>query len=161
VVSDLSGKLALDEAPVQLRVLDHRGLAGAPVVLDVLESEVEDLSKHAQEFALIEVVRSEQKPVRYALSTEDFDKAATDRPMAEVLRDAPTGRAEEGEQQPRRRGRPRKSADGGTRTRTEQPRDFDMAALRAWAASNGMSVPTRGRIPADVVRQYKDAMGDG
>jgi hypothetical protein len=154
VVSDLSGKLALDEAPVQLRVLDHPGLAGAPVVLDVLESEVDDLSKHAQEFALIEVVRSGQNPVRYALSADDFDKAASDRPMAEVLRDAPTGRAEEVEPHSGRRGRPRKS-EGGGRARPE--RDFDMAALRAWARSNNVDVPQRGRIPQSIVDQYKAA----
>jgi hypothetical protein len=154
VVSDLSGRIALDEAPVQLRVIDHPSLAGTAVVLDVLESEVDDLSKHAQEFALIEIVRSEQKPARYALSVEDFDKAATDRPMADVLRDAPTMRAEEGEQQPRRRGRPRKS-EGGGRARPE--RDFDMAALRAWAKSNNVDVPQRGRIPQNIVDQYKAA----
>src|SRR5687768_11667046 len=99
--------MALDEAPVVLRVLDHPELGGSPVELDVLESEVDDLSKHARNFALIEVRRSGQEPLRYALNAEDFDKASTERPMVDVLRDAPTVREEV---EPRRRGRPRKSA---------------------------------------------------
>jgi hypothetical protein len=154
VVSDLSGKMALDEEPVKLRVLDHPELGGSPVELDVLESEVNDLSGYAKEFVLFEVRRSGQGPVRYALNAEDFDKAATDRPMADVLRDAPTGRAEEVEPHSGRRGRPRKSERGG-RARSE--RDFDMAALRAWARSNNVEVPQRGRIPQSVVDQYKAA----
>ena len=31
--------------------------------------------------------------------------------------------------------------------------------IRAWAIDNGISVPARGRIPGDVERQYKDAVG--
>jgi hypothetical protein len=156
VVSDLSGKMALDEAPVVVRVLDHPELGGSPVELDVLESEVEDLSKQARDFALIEVRRSGQEPLRYALSAEDFDKAATERPMADVLREAPTVREEAG---PRRRGRPRKSAEGAP-SRGKSDRDFDIAALRAWARSNNIEVPQRGRISQSTVEQYKAAMGE-
>jgi Lsr2 len=158
VVSDLSGKMALDEAPITLKVLDHPALGGSPVQLDVLESEVEDLGKHAKEFVLVEVMRSGQQPLRYALEAEDFDKAATDRPMADVLREAPTVRIEAAE--PRRRGRPRKSAEGAP-SRQRGERDFDIAGLRAWAASNNIDVPQRGRIPGDIVAQYKAAMGEG
>jgi len=118
------------------------------VLLDVLESELEDLSKHAQEFALIEVMRSGQNAVRYALNAEDFDKASTDRPIADVLRDAPTVRPEEREQR-QGRGRPRKSTD--TAPTRGRERDFDMAALRAWASSNNIQVPQRGRIPQHIV----------
>jgi len=148
--------MALDEQPVVLRVLDHPGLGGPPVELDVLESEVEDLSKNARDFALIEVRRSGQEPLRYVLSAEDFDKAATERPMADVLRDALTVQEEA---EPRRRGRPRKSAEGAP-TRGKGGRGFDIAALRAWARSNNIEVPQRGRIPQSTVEQYKAAMGE-
>lgn len=33
----------------------------------------------------------------------------------------------------------------------------DPAAVRAWAASNGLKVSDRGRIPASVVEQYRTA----
>jgi hypothetical protein len=35
--------------------------------------------------------------------------------------------------------------------------DFDPAAVRAWAASNGLEVSKRGRVPAAVVEKYKAA----
>lgn len=35
------------------------------------------------------------------------------------------------------------------------------AAVRAWARENGLDVPARGTIPADVVDAYKAAHGDG
>lgn len=36
-------------------------------------------------------------------------------------------------------------------------RDYDPKAVRAWAASNKVTVPERGRIPAEVIDQYKAA----
>jgi hypothetical protein len=33
----------------------------------------------------------------------------------------------------------------------------DTAAVRAWAASNGIELSTRGRLPKDVIQQYRDA----
>ncbi len=45
--------------------------------------------------------------------------------------------------------------------RRGQPRDagtgFDPKAVRRWAESNGIKVSPRGRVPADVVQQYRDA----
>lgn len=38
-------------------------------------------------------------------------------------------------------------------------RDYDLAQLREWAGSNGVVVPSRGRIPQAVVEQYKSAGG--
>ncbi|MDR3360241.1 MAG: Lsr2 family protein [Bifidobacteriaceae bacterium] len=35
--------------------------------------------------------------------------------------------------------------------------DFDPAAVRAWAASNGIEVSKRGRVPTAVVEKYKAA----
>ena len=34
---------------------------------------------------------------------------------------------------------------------------YDPAAVRAWAAGNGIEVSPRGRIKADVVERYRDA----
>jgi hypothetical protein len=35
----------------------------------------------------------------------------------------------------------------------------DPKLMRAWATDNGISVPARGRIPADLERQYNEANG--
>ncbi|MDR1188818.1 MAG: Lsr2 family protein [Bifidobacteriaceae bacterium] len=35
--------------------------------------------------------------------------------------------------------------------------EFDPAAVRAWAASNGIEVSKRGRVPASVVERYHQA----
>jgi len=37
-------------------------------------------------------------------------------------------------------------------------RDYDIAALRAWAKSNKVAVPPRGRIPSEIVEKFKAAM---
>ena len=34
---------------------------------------------------------------------------------------------------------------------------WDPALVRAWAAENGIEVPTRGRVPAGIVEQYQAA----
>ena len=34
-------------------------------------------------------------------------------------------------------------------------RDYDPKAVRKWAESNGVDVPARGRIPADILERYK------
>lgn len=50
----------------------------------------------------------------------------------------------------------------GSRPGTRSPRRrttnlADPAAIRVWAASNGITVSSRGRISADVIRQYHEA----
>jgi hypothetical protein len=51
-------------------------------------------------------------------------------------------------------GRARQSRRGRTR-KVDGP--VDTKAVRAWAASNGIDVSSRGRIPAGVLQQYRDA----
>lgn len=36
-------------------------------------------------------------------------------------------------------------------------RDYDPKAVRAWAQSNNVELPARGRIPADVLQKFRDA----
>jgi hypothetical protein len=52
------------------------------------------------------------------------------------------------------RRRPRPSSP-----RSASGRDYDIAALREWAGRKGIRVPQRGRIPRDVVAQYKSESG--
>jgi hypothetical protein len=54
----------------------------------------------------------------------------------------------------------RKVSSGRGRRRASSnssARDFDPKAVRRWAQSNGMEVPTRGRIPASLIEQFKAA----
>jgi|ERR1700712_757703 hypothetical protein len=37
--------------------------------------------------------------------------------------------------------------------------DFDPKTVRAWAAEHGIAISARGRIPADIVAQYQQAVG--
>jgi Lsr2 len=48
-----------------------------------------------------------------------------------------------------RRSRPYSSSSSGGQV--------DTKAVRAWAASNGIELSSRGRVPADVVEKYKSA----
>src|SRR3954447_9794038 len=43
--------------------------------------------------------------------------------------------------------------------RSAPGRDYDIADLREWAGRKGIRVPQRGRIPRDVVAQYKSESG--
>ena len=60
----------------------------------------------------------------------------------------------------------RRGQSTGTRRKTaasttsrKAQRDYDIVQLRKWARSNGVDVPSRGRIPQAVVDQYKAAGG--
>ena len=47
---------------------------------------------------------------------------------------------------------------GGTRRRAVRVETaVDTRAVRAWAASNGIKLSPRGRIPTDVIQQYRNA----
>lgn len=51
---------------------------------------------------------------------------------------------------------------GGRRTasapsRGKASRDYDPKAVRAWARSNDVELPARGRIPAEVIQRFRDA----
>jgi hypothetical protein len=44
-----------------------------------------------------------------------------------------------------------------TRGRSSAPSDYNPAEVRKWAESQGITVPPRGRIPGDVIKQFKAA----
>lgn len=54
-------------------------------------------------------------------------------------------------------GRARRATRGPSRLVERRPTPVDTRAVRAWAASNGVSVSPRGRIPATVVEQFRAA----
>ena len=40
-------------------------------------------------------------------------------------------------------------------TNGKAKRDFDLTQLREWAGANDIAVPSRGRIPQAIIKQYK------
>ncbi len=53
----------------------------------------------------------------------------------------------------------RRARSGRTMSSRSTMATRDPKVIRAWATENGIAVPTRGRIPGDVERQYNDASG--
>lgn len=49
----------------------------------------------------------------------------------------------------------RRAAATPSRGGGKASRDYDPKAVRAWAQSNNVQLPPRGRIPADVIEKYK------
>ena len=84
--SDLSGQLAPDpEALAAITVVDHPDVEG-PVRIDALPEELAQLGKFGLAAVTLEVTMpGEEEPTRHVLTTANFAKLATDRPMAEVL----------------------------------------------------------------------------
>ena len=46
---------------------------------------------------------------------------------------------------------------GGSRSTAAATRDYDPKAVRAWAASQGIEVSQRGRVPAELVAKFQEA----
>ena len=87
--SDLSGQLAPGpEALARITVVDHPDLE-APVRIEALPEELEQLGKFAIRAVTLEVTMpGEEEPTRHVLTVANFGKLSTDKPMAEVLEGA-------------------------------------------------------------------------
>lgn len=53
----------------------------------------------------------------------------------------------------------RRDRTGKVAVKPKVERDYDLAAVREWADTNGIEVSRRGRIPAEVIDKYRAAMG--
>lgn len=89
--------------------------------------------------------------VRFSLDGTDFEIDLNEQ-NAEQLRGALEKYVDNARRVGGRRA-PRKSV---TRRAASQG-DADPTAVRAWAAANGIKVSNRGRVSADVLRQYREA----
>jgi hypothetical protein len=87
--SDLSGQLAPDpNALASITVVDHPDLE-APVRIDALPEELEQLGKFAIKAVTLEVkMPDEEEPTRHVVTMANFNKLATDKSMPEVLEGA-------------------------------------------------------------------------
>ena len=84
--SDLSGEIITDEAPARIVIHEHPDLVGGPVEIDVLGDEALGVEKSAVRVAVVDLYfPGSDEPHRVTVLADDFDKAATDGPMTELL----------------------------------------------------------------------------
>ena len=92
--SDLSGQLIMqDDALARIVIHEHPELGDGPVEIEVLADEAKAIEKAAVRVALVDLyLPGEEEPRRVAMDADAFDKLATERPMAELLIQAPRAR---------------------------------------------------------------------
>ena len=84
----------------------------------------------------------------YEIDLSKKNAAAFRKALEQYVKAARKGRSPSGR---------RKTAPAAPSLKTQ--RGYDIVHLREWAGSNGVEVPSRGRIPQAVVDQYKQAGG--
>jgi hypothetical protein len=110
-VSDLSGRQAGEEQFAKLIVHQHPQYQG-PITLDVLPEELGELPDSDQ-YVSIEVVQpGERSGQRAVLSVERFNQLAASGDMSSILMSAVAEQQPPRQEQPRRRGRGRRTRDG-------------------------------------------------
>src|SRR6266511_497229 len=89
--SDLSGQLLPEgDEPIRLVVLEHPGLTNGPVQLEAVPHEVAPAVDAALNVAIFELhLPGDESPRRVVVDVGDFDALATDKPMPELLKQAP------------------------------------------------------------------------
>ncbi|HEY2284362.1 MAG TPA: hypothetical protein VGH88_01320 [Streptosporangiaceae bacterium] len=84
--SDLSGEIITDEAPSRIVIHEHPDLVGGPVEIDVLGDEALAVEKAAVRVTVLDLyLPGDDEPRRVTVLADDFDKAATDAAMSELL----------------------------------------------------------------------------
>lgn len=85
--SDLSGELVQNpDELAQITIVDHPDVVDGPVRIEALPGELETLGKMAIKAVTLEVkMPDEDEPTRHVVTTANFAKLATEKPMAEVL----------------------------------------------------------------------------
>jgi len=93
--SDLSGQLIMkDDALARVVIHEHPELGDGPVEIEVLADEAKVIEKAALRVALVDIyLPGEDEPRRVAMDAGAFDKLASERPMPELLLQAPRARA--------------------------------------------------------------------
>src|SRR5215471_15710742 len=92
--SDLSGQLIMkDDALARVVIHEHPELGDGPVEIEVLADEARVIEKAALRVAMVDIyLPGEDEPRRVAMDAAAFDKLAAERPMAELMIQAPRAR---------------------------------------------------------------------
>lgn len=97
-----------------------------------------------------ELANGKGETVSFALDGVSYEIDLADK-NAKKLRDALQFYVEHGRRVAGRRGR---STSGAA---SRPAKDYDTAAVKAWAATKKIDVPSRGRLPKSLIDQYKAA----
>jgi hypothetical protein len=82
-----------DDTLARIVIHEHPELGDGPVEIEVLADEAKVIEKAALRVALVDIyLAGEDEPRRIAMDAGAFDKLATERPMAELLIQAPRAR---------------------------------------------------------------------
>jgi hypothetical protein len=85
--SDLSGQMVENpEELAQITIVDHPDIDDGPVRIEALPGELEALGRLGIKAVMLDVkLPDAEEPTRHVLTTANFAKLATDKPMAEIL----------------------------------------------------------------------------
>jgi hypothetical protein len=82
-----------DDALARIVIHEHPELSDGPVEIEVLADEAKVIEKAALRVAMVDIyLAGEDEPRRVAMDAAAFDKLASERPMAELLIQAPRAR---------------------------------------------------------------------
>ena len=132
-------RTGLDYPPVgEDALLTFKGIAQVVTLVHDLDGSTEDVQTYS--FAFL------KRSYEIDLSAKNFDNfAKLFQPYIDAGR-MPTGASS---------ARSSNTAAAGKAARIVSDRDYDLADLRAWAAKNEIVIPARGRVPLQIVQQYK------
>lgn len=148
--SDLSGQLIMqDDALARIVIHEHPELGDGPVEIEVLADEAKVIEKAALRVAMVDIyLPGEDEPRRVAMDAAAFDKLATERPMAELLIQAPRARVSR---------RASRSASGSA------PASPAKAGERDYATLEHAGKPHRGKTTEEekaLVREHFEEIND-
>ncbi len=150
--SDLSGQLIMqDDALARIVIHEHPEIGDGPVEIEVLADEAKVIEKAALRVAMVDIyLPGEDEPRRVAMDAAAFDKLATERPMAELLIQAPRARVTK---RPSRSGSGSGAAPAGTAAKGD----------RDYATLEHAGKPHRGKTTDEekaLVRDHFDEVND-
>jgi len=155
--SDLSGQLIMqDDALARIVIHEHPELGDGPVEIEVLADEAKVIEKAALRVAMVDIyLPGEDEPRRVAMDAGAFDKLASERPMAELLIQAPRARVAK---------RASRAAPGqGTSPAGATARGDTAKGDRDYATLEHAGKPHRGRTTDEekaLVREHFDEIND-
>ena len=144
-----------DDPLARIVIHEHPELGDGPVEIEVLADEAKVIEKAALRVAMVDIyLAGEDEPRRVAMDAAAFDKLATERPMAELLVQAPRARIAKRASRASGQGAPSAGASGTAGTAKGE---------RDYATLEHAGKPHRGKTTDEekaLVREHFDEIND-